>query len=172
MPIAICGVSEVPNYASIPLDHIISIKDCSQCGPNLAAFRSDFTLHSFVFDDTGDAAAKHAVTESAIRRLLGIYAQTKPEDSILFHCFAGVSRSSAAAFLWLVHHGCPYDQAYQLIVAIRGPFICPNQLMIKLADDVMGRNGEMAAFMSAEIGRRAPERDAFFKGQSGGLVTA
>lgn len=162
MPLSICGVSEVPTFAAIPLDHIISIKDRAQCGPNLSAFRSDFTLHSFVFDDTGDAAAKHAVTESAMKRLLGVYAQTTPESRMLFHCFAGVSRSSAAAFLWLVHHGCPYDQAYDIVVRVRGPFICPNQLMVKLADDVMGKNGEMAAFMSAETGRRAEERAAWF----------
>lgn len=162
MPLSICGVSEVPAFSAAPLDHIISIKDRSQCGPNLAAFRSDFALHSFVFDDTGDAAAKHAVTESAIRRLLGVYAQTTLESRMLFHCFAGVSRSSAAAFLWLVWHGVSYDQAYQLIVSIRGPFVCPNQLMVSLADTIMGRGGEMAAFMSRETGRRAEEREQWF----------
>ncbi len=172
MPFAICGVNEVPAFASVPLDHIISIKDKSQHGPNLHDFRSDFTLHSFSFEDTGNVANKQAVTEPAIRRLIGIYQQTSLSDRMLFHCYAGISRSTAAAFIWMVHHGIPCSEAYEIIVQMRGVIVCPNQLMVKLADDVMGHKGEMASFMSRETGRRAPERDAFFKAAQGGVVTA
>jgi predicted protein tyrosine phosphatase len=162
MPLFICGVHEVPSFAATPLDHIISIRDSRQPAPDIRAFKGDFALHSFVFDDTGDPANKQAVTEDTMRRLLGIYAQTALNHRILFHCFAGVSRSSAAAFIWLVWHGISYADAYQLIVSVRGPFVCPNQLMIKHADAIMGRDGEMETFVSAETGRRAPERDAWF----------
>jgi predicted protein tyrosine phosphatase len=162
MPLAICGVQEVPAFATIPLDHIISIRDSRQVAPDIRAFKTEFTLHSFVFDDTGDATNPLAITSRTMERLLSIYAQTTPAQNILFHCFAGVSRSSAAAFVWLVHHGMSYAEAYQLLVTIRGPFICPNQLMIKLADQIMGKNGEMEAFMSAETGRRASERQQYF----------
>lgn len=162
MPFAICGVHEVPSFAGVHLDHIISIKDKVQPGPDLTLFRSDFTLHSFVFDDTGDATRANAVTMAAIQRLLAIYRQTTPENRLLFHCYAGVSRSSAAAFLWLVHHGASYEESYQAIVTARGPFVCPNQLMVSLADKAMGRGGEMERFMVRENGRRAPDRDAWF----------
>jgi predicted protein tyrosine phosphatase len=162
MPFAICGVHEVPSFAAVPLDHIISIRDHNQTAPDIRAFKTDFTLHSFVFDDTGDPANGRAPNEQAMRRLLSIYATTRLDQTILFHCFAGVSRSSAAAFLWLVHHGIPYVDAYQLIVTARGPFVCPNQLMVKLADQIMGHEGRMAAFVTAELGRRAPERERYF----------
>ena len=162
MPIAICGVSEVPAFATIPLDHIISIREIHQPAPDIQGFKTDFTLHSFVFCDTGDPTHPLAVSEKQIGRLINIYAQTNVNQNMLFHCFAGVSRSSAAAFIWLAYHGMPYAKAYQTIVSGRGQFVCPNQLMIKLADQLMDRGGEMAAFMSAEIGRRAPEREAYF----------
>lgn len=162
MPIAICGVSEVPAFATTPLDHIISFRESHQPGPDVRSFQHPYTLHSFVFADTGDPSNPLAPTEAMMRRLLAVYANTKPDDSVLFHCFAGVSRSTAAAFLWLVYHGMPYPEAYQTVVDVRGAFVSPNQLMICLADDLMGRNGEMAAFMSAELGRRMPERDAWF----------
>lgn len=162
MPIAICGVHEVPAFAATRLDHIISFREIHQPGPDVRGFQHPYTLHSFVFGDTGDASNPQAPTEAMMRRLVGIYAQTKPAQSVLFHCFAGVSRSSAAAFIWLVYHGAPYAAAYQAVVQMRGPFVCPNQLMVSLADQIMGRGGEMAAFMSAETGRRAEEREAWF----------
>lgn len=162
MSIAICGVQEVPVFASVSLDHIISFREIHQPGPDIRGFKHPFTLHSFVFADTGDINNPLAVTEQMIRRLLDIYKQTRADQNILFHCFAGVSRSSAAAFIWLVYHGLSYADAYQFIVSIRGPFICPNQLMIKLADQIMGHEDKMTTFMSAETGRRAPEREAYF----------
>ncbi len=158
MPFTICSVQEVPSYATIPLDHIISIHDHSQHGPDISGFKHPFTLHSFMFDDTGDSSNGRAPNESAISRLLGIYANVPLDNRVLFHCFAGVSRSTAAAFLWLVYHSVPYEQAYQAIVTTRGPFVCPNQLMIKIANHLMERNGEMASFLSAELGRREPAR--------------
>lgn len=163
MPFAICGVHEVPSFAATPLDHIISIRDSRQPDPDLRAFKTNFTLHSFVFDDTGDASSPRACTEHTIRRLLNIYGQIQPDQNILFHCFAGVSRSTAAAFIWLVHLGVSYEEAYQLIVTTRGPFVCPNQLMVKLADSLMGHKGKMTKFLSAELGRRALEREEYFK---------
>ncbi len=162
MPIAICGVNEVPAFAATPLDHIISIRDHNQVAPDIRGFKTNFTLHSFVFDDTGDVTNTRAPNEALMRRLLDIYADTLIEHNVLFHCFAGVSRSSAAAFIWLVSKGVSYADAYQACVNARGPFIAPNQLMVKLADQIMGHEGKMTSFVSAELGRRALERDAWF----------
>ncbi len=163
MPLAICGVHEVPAFAAVPLDHIISIRDHKQSAPDIRAFKGDFTLHSFVFDDTSDVANTRAPGEAMMRRLLGIYEHTRSDQNVLFHCFAGVSRSSAAAFIWLVQKGASYVDAYQLCVAVRGPFIAPNQLMVKWADALLGHEGKMSAFVSAEFGRRGSERDAWFQ---------
>ena len=162
MPIAICGVSEVPNFATASLDHIISIRDCNQPAPDIRAFKTNFTLHSFVFDDTCDRTSSRAFNDQMMRRLLNVYQQTSIEQGILFHCFAGVSRSSAAAFIWLVNKGMAYGDAYQSIVIARGPFVCPNQLMVDYADQLMGHEGKMIAFLIQELGRREPERAAYF----------
>lgn len=162
MSFAICGVTEVPAFANYSIGHIISIRDKTQTGPDLSAFQGNFSLHRFVFDDTGDASSKYACNENAIKRLLGIYTQTPVDQNVLFHCYAGVSRSTAAAFIWLAYHGVPYPEAYQMVVSARGPFVCPNQLMVRLADKLMGKSGEMEKFMSAELGKRAPEREAYF----------
>lgn len=163
MPLAICAVHQVPLFANAPIDHIISFHNSTEPGPNTQAFRHPFTLHSFVFDDTGDEAHPQRPTEAIVQRLLGVYSKTHLNQNILFHCMGGVSRSTAAAFLWLTHHGFSYPEAYQTVVAARGAFVCPNQLMVKLADDLIGLDGKMHAFVVAENLRRRPDREAFFK---------
>ena len=154
MPIAICGVHEVPGFADVPLDHIISFHDRdSQPGPNITAFRHPYTLHSFVFSDRGQLTDPEAPTVDHIRRLLDIYATTKSDDRMLFHCLAGGSRSPAAAYIWLVYHGLGYEQAYDHLLQVQprsritNEAIRPNPLMISIADHLMNRGGQMLKYV-------------------------
>lgn len=162
MPLAICAVHQVPLFAQTPLDHIVSFHNSTEPGPDTHAFRHSFTLHSFVFDDTGDETHPQRPTLDIVRRLLAVFQQIDLNQNALFHCMGGVSRSTAAAFIWLVHHGISYADAYQTVINTRGAFACPNQLMVKLADELVGRAGEMHAFVVAENLRRVPDRAAFF----------
>lgn len=75
MPLAICAVHQVPLFANYPLDHIVSFHNSTEPGPDTHAFRHPFTLHSFVFDDTGDETHPQCPTTPMIARLLGIYAE-------------------------------------------------------------------------------------------------
>ena len=166
MPIQICGVSEVPGLSHIPFSHIISIRDSRQNLPDIRGFKGEFTFHSFLFDDKSSADASGSVTAAQIERLLQIYSKTDWNDSILIHCFAGVSRSTAAAFIWFVSKGVSFATAYEAVVQLRGPFVCPNQLMVQLADDNMGLGGAMIMFLQAELGRRSEERATWFREHS------
>jgi predicted protein tyrosine phosphatase len=62
---------------------------------------------------------------------------------MLIHCWAGISRSSAAAFLIACerNEGCEHEIAGEL--RRRAPFATPNRLMIALADELLGRGGRM-----------------------------
>ncbi len=72
---------------------------------------------------------------------------------IVIHCFAGVSRSTAAAFII----ACALEptrserEIAQLIRA-RSPTATPNRLMVELADRILGRSGRMIDAVAA-IGR-------------------
>jgi predicted protein tyrosine phosphatase len=76
---------------------------------------------------------------------------------MLVHCWAGISRSSAAAYMIACtrNPGCESDIADEL--RRRAPFATPNRLMVALADDVLQRSGRMVDAV-ARIGRGA---DAF-----------
>ncbi|NWG45545.1 MAG: protein tyrosine phosphatase [Alphaproteobacteria bacterium] len=72
------------------------------------------------------------------------------EDPILIHCFAGVSRSTAAALIALAHHEGPgreADAARRLRRASRTA--SPNRRLIALADDVLGRDGRLIEAVEA-----------------------
>lgn len=161
MPIAICGVYEVPSYADTPLDHIISFHERgTQPGPNVTGFNHPFTLHSFVFADrTMLTEPPDGPNEENMRRLLAVFAATKPTDQVLFHCFAGSSRSTAAAYLWLVHHGATIEQAFATLMQIHPQStvtreaIRPNLRMIKIADDLLGHGGKMVEYVALALGR-------------------
>ncbi|MDQ0314341.1 tyrosine phosphatase family protein [Amorphus orientalis] len=77
---------------------------------------------------------------------------------LVIHCFAGISRSTAAAFI----AACalqPDRDEHEIAWAIRGasPTATPNALLVALADKRLGRDGRMKAAAKA-IGRG---RDAF-----------
>lgn len=81
--------------------------------------------------------------------------QAKP---MVIHCFAGISRSTAAAFITLCHLD-PGRPEREIAGAIRqlSPIASPNPRLVALADALLGREGRMVEAI-AGIG---PGRDAY-----------
>jgi len=79
---------------------------------------------------------------------------------LLIHCWAGISRSTAAAYTAL----CAINpEASEALIATRlrqaSPTAYPNRLMIRLADAALGRDGRMVRAVEA-IGRGVPAGEA------------
>jgi predicted protein tyrosine phosphatase len=72
---------------------------------------------------------------------------------LLIHCFAGVSRSTAAAFIGACALNAARNES-EIARAIRAasPTATPNARLVALADDILGRNGRMNEAIAA-IGR-------------------
>jgi Predicted protein tyrosine phosphatase len=74
---------------------------------------------------------------------------------MLIHCWAGVSRSPAAAYITACARSRPGgEQALADRLRTAAPFATPNARMVALADEILGRNGAMSAAVEA-IGRGA-----------------
>lgn len=74
---------------------------------------------------------------------------------LLVHCFAGVSRSTAAAYILACAFAGPgREDALAQALRTASPTATPNSLMIALADDILDRNGRMVAAIQA-LGRGA-----------------
>jgi predicted protein tyrosine phosphatase len=73
---------------------------------------------------------------------------------MLIHCWAGISRSSAAAFAILCARNPGFEHDIAMELRRRAPSVTPNRLMVALADDLLQRQGRMMAAIEA-IGRGA-----------------
>lgn len=82
--------------------------------------------------------------EAHVAELIGFIRGWDQEKPMLVHCWAGISRSTAAAFIALctLNENHPEAELARLVRA-RGAHAHPNRLMVRLADDVLGRKGRM-----------------------------
>lgn len=62
----------------------------------------------------------------------------------LVHCWAGISRSTAAAYILMCDlHGPGHEETIARALRLRAPHAQPNRLMIQHADALMGRQRRM-----------------------------
>jgi predicted protein tyrosine phosphatase len=93
-----------------------------------------------------------------IQTLLAFVRDWDQASPILIHCWAGVSRSTAAAYIAQCALN-PRRDEFEIAQALRdvSPSATPNRMMVSFADDLLGRNGKMSEAITS-IGRGA---DAF-----------
>ena len=68
---------------------------------------------------------------------------------VLVHCTAGISRSSAAGLILLATRNPGHEGEIARLMRERGPWLNPNPLMVRLADDVLDREGALIAALNA-----------------------
>ena len=90
---------------------------------------------------------------SHITKLLQFVDKWDQTTPMLIHCFAGVSRSTAAAYITACYLN-PYKSEYEIALQLRtaSPSATPNSRMIELADKILNRQGQMIRAIS-KIGR-------------------
>lgn len=115
----------------------------------------DEASHLFVaMSDIVMAEDGHVLPAQAhVEQMLEFVRRWDGEHPLVIHCFAGVSRSTAAAFITacaLDENRAELDIAHDL--RRRSPTATPNRLMIEIADRLLGRNGRMVEAVKA-IGR-------------------
>lgn len=110
------------------------------------------------FNDIAEPREGLVTPDASIIERLFAFADAAGEGPLLVHCFAGVSRSPAAAYALACRRAGAGEEA-RLAQALReaSPEATPNPLMVALADAALGRSGAMTAAIQA-LGRG---RDAF-----------
>jgi predicted protein tyrosine phosphatase len=93
--------------------------------------------------------------EDHIRTLLTFVRNWDRTNPLVFHCWAGVSRSTAAAYVSACMLAPDRNEA-DIAEALRraSPTATPNAKFVALADEMLGRRGRMVAAVEA-IGRGA-----------------
>ncbi len=135
--------------------HVLTLRSPSAEPPRLdleaLGDRLDLVFHDI-------AEARPGLTppdESAIAQILK-FAQAWPgERPLLVSCYAGVSRSTAAAYLIAcLRQGPGHEEPLARTLRAVSPSATPNALMVALGDSALHREGRMHAAVEA-IGRGA-----------------
>jgi predicted protein tyrosine phosphatase len=156
MTLLVCPLSQVETARALHRpSHLLSLlsptDDKAWPAPSAGDEHLRLAFHDIARIRKGLTAPDAAV----VARLLKFAAGWGAERPMLVHCWAGVSRSTAAAFIIACQRapkGAERDIAQSLRAA--APYASPNGLLVSLADRALGRGGRMSAAI-AEIGRGA-----------------
>ncbi|USQ93632.1 tyrosine phosphatase family protein [Caulobacter sp. RL271] len=131
--------------ARASVDHVLTLLSPDADAPSIAAPRTLLRFNDIVEPRAG-LVAPSAADVAAILALAGT-------ATLLIHCHAGVSRSTAAAYILACAVRPPGREA-SLAKHLRAvcPEATPNALMVALADAALARDGAMRAAI-ADIGR-------------------
>jgi predicted protein tyrosine phosphatase len=149
--IHVCGVPELEAALGSPFTHVISIWDPEWIERGSVEHQlrkrlpSHTRLHVAYFHDIrAEEPGRRAPVEDDLRRILNFAADLQPEASVLIHCWAGISRSTAVAFAILCQSTGPGREidCIECLLAIR-PQAFPNALIVELADRILERKGAM-----------------------------
>ncbi len=106
------------------------------------------------FSDIVEATPGQVLPDAShLDELLGFVQAWDRAAPMLIHCFAGVSRSTAAAYIAACALAPKRDE-FAIARSLReaSPTASPNPLLVALADRALGRRGRMSEAI-AEIGR-------------------
>ena len=112
--------------------------------PTPASLSPDRHLRISVHDVTEPADGIVCPEHSHISGLLEFAHTWDRSSPLLIHCWAGISRSTAAAYIVLCDlHPPGREREIAALLRHHAPHAQPNRLMIRHADHLLARNGRM-----------------------------
>jgi predicted protein tyrosine phosphatase len=148
MAILVCPLAHVPQIiASRRPSHLISLLDPLSAFPHAPQVKQ---LRVKVNDITEETAGWTAPAREHVAEIIEFVGGWEREDPILIHCYAGISRSTATAFVTACVHNPRIDEE-EIAMALRraSPVAWPNRRIVALADAELGRNGRMSRAIEA-----------------------
>jgi predicted protein tyrosine phosphatase len=156
MTLLVCPLSQVETARALHRpSHLISLLSPSSVDGAWPASVGDEHLRLTFHDIARARKGLVAPNAAKVAQLLDFATEWDATRPMLVHCWAGVSRSTAAAFVIACQHA-PERSERDIAQALRAaaPYATPNALVISLADAALCRAGRMSAAI-AEIGRGA-----------------
>lgn len=156
MSIIVCPLARAPEIArERQPSHMVSLLDPGTAFPRLTD-AAERHLCVEVHDIEEEADMLGACCPQRVRTILDFVGGWRADAPILIHCYAGISRSTATAFITACVHNPSLDEE-EIAHALRAasPTASPNRRFIALADAELGRGGRMRRAIAA-IGRGPP----------------
>jgi predicted protein tyrosine phosphatase len=154
--IYVCPLSQIaPTVASARASHLVSVINADTIVTRPESILAANHLFLGMNDITEPQEGMIFPGAEHVSRLIDFAESWDRKAPMVVHCFAGISRSSAAAFITLCIARPERDEA-DIARRFRqaSPFVTPNTRLVALADEMLNRNGRMVAAVAA-IGRGA-----------------
>ncbi|MGH6795448.1 MAG: tyrosine phosphatase family protein [Methylocella sp.] len=152
--IHVCPLSKVPEtIRATGARSLVTLIDEGTPVRRPAGIAAEKHLVVVLSDIVADLEGHTLPSETHVEKLLAFVRRWDQTAPLLIHCFAGVSRSTAAAFI----AACalrPHRNEALIAQAVRAnsPTATPNLRLVAIADSMLGRNGRMIAAIE-KIGR-------------------
>jgi len=118
--------------------------------PTPQGIHPDRHLRICVHDIAEPLEGSIAPESSHIAELISFGRSWDRTAPLLVHCWAGISRSTAAAFIVLCElHGAGHEERIARALRFHAPHAQPNRLMVRHADLLLDRQGRMIAAVEA-----------------------
>ncbi|WP_457091512.1 tyrosine phosphatase family protein [Microvirga sp. P5_D2] len=152
----VCPLSRLHDtVAATRASHVLSLMGVGAQIERPPAIAPD--RHLFIgVSDIVEPLEGHILAEARhMEQLIGFVRSWSRESPIVIHCWAGISRSTAGAYIAACALAPERDEV-EIAGALRAasPMATPNRHFVALADDLLGRNGRMVDAIRS-IGRGA-----------------
>lgn len=151
MTLIVCGLEKVEALiAARRPSHMITLLDPWTMIETPAGVAVDRHLRLGVNDIAEPTDGQVIPDETLVERLLAFGRLWDERAPMLVHCWAGISRSTATAFV-LACERSPHADETAIAMAMRraAPHAEPNRRIVALADDMLGRGGRMVDAVAA-----------------------
>ena len=161
MTIWISSLAAAPQLAQkLRPSRVVSLLSPYDTFPVFDGLAADLHLQVPIHDITADIGDWRAPVSSDAERVIRFVEGWDRADPMLIHCWAGISRSTASAFITACVHNPNADEE-EIARAIRAasPTASPNARLVGHADALLGRSGRMTKAIET-IGRGAVSDEA------------
>jgi predicted protein tyrosine phosphatase len=152
----VCPLSRLPEtVAATDASHVLTLINVGTPLERPAAIAAENHVVIGVSDIAASRDGHVLPAEEHVARVLDFIRAWPREKPLVIHCYAGISRSTAAAYIAACALAPERDEA-AIAEALRAasPSATPNPLFVAIADRMLGRDGRMVAAI-ARIGRGA-----------------
>ncbi len=143
------------SIAQTGASHLMTLINEDTMPPTPAAIRPENHLKLGMNDIIEPIEGLTAPSDSHVSELIDFVTAWDRQSAMVIHCWAGISRSTAAGYVALCQINPDVDE--QIIAASMrnaSPSATPNRLIVEIADRMLSRDGRMLAAIDG-IGRGA-----------------
>ncbi len=167
MQIWVSSLSKVHDTAATSQpSRVVSLLSPEDVFPELDDYHADDHHKVHLHDIREHQEGAITPSETHVEPLIAFLKEWKPASPLLVHCWAGISRSTATAFIAACLHNEHADETdIAAAIADASPTAYPNTLIARHADALMGRGGRMAAAIEEVCGDAGRRERAYAAGE-------